>query len=244
MRQSHFDIERICASDPRFALAKRIEFELFGIHCRFATLDDIAKGEMLAYRPFEAASEFYVAWTVHDRLKTAAGIIRLIRHVPSLGLDSFSTIHDARRYGHPPRSLLTPSWEARLASFEPSGMSELASQAIHPSMRRRGAIDELWLHIVDTCLAEGVTWWSAALTVPLFRFYHSMFPTALVAIGDLMPQYVGADSLPVLFHLDHIETNVYRERVRAGYWSHTAPRSRNAEPYVAQSETNLLVNGV
>jgi hypothetical protein len=42
-----------------------------------------------------------------------------------------------------------------------------------------------------------------ALVEPLFRWYKASLPEALCAIGRMIPDYVGADSIPAMLRLDH-----------------------------------------
>ena len=48
-----------------------------------------------------------------------------------------------------------------------------------------------------------------ALVVPLFRFYKSLLPNAIHAIGRVMPDYIGADSVPATLRLTHWEVDQY-----------------------------------
>ncbi|CPZ48848.1 Hypothetical protein ERS075659_00426 [Mycobacteroides abscessus] len=46
-------VERVAASDARFAWAKNVEFAIFGLENDFADDVDIAAGEMVHYRPWD-----------------------------------------------------------------------------------------------------------------------------------------------------------------------------------------------
>jgi hypothetical protein len=211
-----FIVERVNWGEPGYAHARRAEFEIFGIPNRFATPDDIAAGEMLTYRQFERTSEFYLARMAENIGGDIIGVVRLIRHDPALGVASFSTVRDARSYAPPgggsPTCHSAADWAVFFDQIEPYKIAELATQAILPAYRRRGAIEELWRPIIDICRSEGVEYWTVALTVPLFRWYSMMFPNALKPIGRTMLGYVGADSVPGILSINHPDLEAYRQR--------------------------------
>ncbi len=204
-------IERTRWGDPGFAACKRIEYEVFGIANDFTTEADDEAGEMTAYRTWERSSEFYVAYAADpDAADTGAAepvaVVRMLRHDPTLGLDSFSTLRDFRCHrpnGGPEQNHLFPEWEEFFAHADPRQIAELATQAVAPAHRRAGVIERLWRHIIEVGSAEDVRMWTMALVVPLFRWYRAMLPDAVVAIGRVIPDYVGADSIPALVKLDH-----------------------------------------
>ncbi len=209
MRDDALAITRIRADDPAFSSALRWEFEIFGVANDYASRADLAAGRMLWYGPYDASSEFYVA---RDRSGDVVGISRLIRYDPRAGLRSFSTVVDASSYsahGEPARAYLEPAWAEALRQVHPCSIAELATQAIGRRFRRFRAIDALWRAMVAACRAEGVALWTMALVVPLFQFYKALFPQAIEAIGTVMPDYIGADSIPAVLRLGHAEVDTY-----------------------------------
>jgi hypothetical protein len=204
-----FEVTVISASDPRFASALRWEFEIFGLVNGYAAARDIQAGRMTWYERYDSSSEFYVARDAHGEL---AGIVRLIRHDAQRGFSSFSTLVDAGSYsahGEPAQSYLDPGWAAALRALPPSAFAELATQAIVPRFRRFRAMDALWRGMIERCTAQDVELWTMALVVPLFGFYKSLLPRAVHAIGALMPDYIGADSIPALLRITHSEVQAY-----------------------------------
>jgi L-2,4-diaminobutyrate decarboxylase len=209
-KPSHrLSVMRVRATDSGFGDALRHEFRIFGVGNHYASREDIAAERMQWYTRYDAASEFYLA---HDAHGEVAGIARLIRCAERSGLGSFSTLVDARSYsahGEPARAYLDPRWAAAFERIRPDSIAELATQAIAPPYRRFRAIDALWLAMYEACRREGVALWTMALVVPLFQFYKALLPTALEAIGSVMPDYVGADSIPAVLWLDHAEVERY-----------------------------------
>jgi ribosomal protein S18 acetylase RimI-like enzyme len=216
MNGDTWQVLRIGPGDPRFGWARSLEFELFGVANGYASPSDRAAGRMCWYDPYESASEFYVAF---GKASDVVGIARLIRHHPERGMRSFSTVVDAASYAPPggtPRAYIEPQWVRLLEDTSPTAVAELATQAVHRAHRRRGAVDHLWLHMLDASRAEGVELWTMALVVPLYRWYKATFPHALEAIGSTMPDYVGADSVPAVLWLTHAEVDLYRKNFVAG----------------------------
>jgi hypothetical protein len=202
-------VTRITAADPTFATALAWEFQVFGIANGYASCTDVGAGRMAWYARYDAASEFHVA---RDERGNLAGIARLIRHDATLGLRSFSTIADASSYaarGEPARAYLDPAWDAALRRLPPCSIAELATQSIVPRFRRFRAIDALWRSMIDAGRSDGVALWTMALVVPLFRFYKALLPNAVHAIGSVMPDYIGADSVPAVLWLTHGEVEAY-----------------------------------
>jgi hypothetical protein len=213
-------VERIRWGAAGFKAAKKCEFDIFGVSNRFVSSEDVGAGEMLVYRPYERFSEFHVAYREGD---APVGILRLIRYDPSRQLDSFSTLRDARAYSAPgerARCYLSPEWQSFFGSTDPATIAELATQAVLPEYRRRGMVEYLWESIVLACESDGVVMWTMALVVPLFRWYKAMFPNALHCIGELMPGYVGADSLPAMIQISHASVREYRRR----FWEANSER--------------------
>jgi hypothetical protein len=209
IRARALDVTRIGAADPAFAAALDWELHVFGIANGFASRADLAAGRMAWYARYDASSEFYIARDTRGEL---AGIARLIRHDPRLGIDSFSTIVDAGSYsahGEPARTYLDPGWADTLRNVPPRCIAELATQSIVPRYRRFRSIDALWRAMVDACRADGVELWTMALVVPLFHFYKALFPEAIHAIGSVMPDYIGADSVPAALRLTHPAVEAY-----------------------------------
>jgi hypothetical protein len=208
-RDPRIQLTRITSSDPQFAAALFWELQVFGIANGYASSADIAAGRMLWYAKYDATSDFYVA---RDERGELAGMARLIRHDPRLGLRSFSTPVDAASYsahGEPARCYLDPLWSTTLREAPPHTIAELATQAIVPSYRRFRAMDPLWRAMLRDCRADGVELWTMALVVPLFHFYRSLLPEAVTAIGSVMPDYIGADSIPAALRLDHAQVAAY-----------------------------------
>jgi hypothetical protein len=197
-------VERIRWGDPRFAEAKRIEYEIFGLANDFASADDTAAGEIAAYRPWERSSEFYVGYDRHSEEPIA--VVRMLRHDPALGLDSFSTLRDFRRYrpdGGAEVNYLSPEWDAFFTATDPGHIAELATQAVLRPFRGPGVIEQMWRELIEVGRREDVRIWTVALVLSLFRWYSALLPDAVCAIGRPIPDYVGADSIPAMIRLDH-----------------------------------------
>lgn len=198
-------VERVRFGDPGFAQAKRLEYEIFGLANNFTSATDDAAGEMTTYRPWERTSEFHVAYP-RGAGERPIGIARYLRHDPALGMDSFSTLRDFRQYrvdGGPPQNHLFAEWDTFFQSVDPRHVAELATQAVLPGYRGGGVIERVWWNFISASRPEGVRIWTMALVLPLFRWYRSLLPEAVVAIGQMIPDYVGADSVPAMLRLDH-----------------------------------------
>lgn len=63
MRRPTLQVDRIGATDARFQLAKRWEYEIFGLENGYTNGADDAAREMCQYRRWEASSEFYVGFS-------------------------------------------------------------------------------------------------------------------------------------------------------------------------------------
>ncbi|RFZ18492.1 hypothetical protein MML61_00855 [Mycobacterium marinum] len=193
-------IERVAASDPRFGWAKQVEYTVFGLENNFASDADIAAAEMVHYRDWERSSEIFVS------LDTAAphqpvGVLRALRHDPELGLDSFSTLRDARNYPvdeRTRRNFLYPRWSDFFDGIDPRRIAELATQGVLRSARRSGMIEQIWRAFFSSLAADGVDLVTVALVVPLFEWYRQLLPDRLHQIGEILPNYIGADSVPAV----------------------------------------------
>jgi hypothetical protein len=205
----NFEVTVISATDSAFAAALRWEFEIFGVANGYASARDIQAGRMTWYERYDVSSEFHVARDARGEL---AGVARLIRHHAQRGFESFSTLVDAASYsarGEPARNYLDPVSAAALRELPPSAFAELATQSIVPRFRRFRAMDALWRSMIERCRADQVELWTMALVVPLFGFYKSLLPKAIHAIGAVMPDYIGADSVPATLRLTHREVQAY-----------------------------------
>lgn len=215
-----FEVSVVTAADGAFASALRWEFEIFGVANGYASTRDQQAGRMTWYERYDACSEFHVARDARGEL---AGIARLLRHDAQRGFGSFSTLVDAASYsahGEPAQNYLDPDRAAALRELPPSAFAELATQSIAPRFRRFRAMDALWRSMIERCLADRVELWTMALVVPLFGFYKSLLPKAIDAIGAVMPDYIGADSVPATLRLTHREVQAYLNG------SHTAAKER------------------
>jgi hypothetical protein len=215
-------IARIAWGDPRFQAAKNAEFQIFGVANGFVNERDLAAGEMLIYHPYEKSTEFYALSDDSEGSSGYIGIVRFIRFDPDRGSDSFSTLKDARSYsvaGEAPARYLDDAWDSFFCSADPASIAELATQAVVPGFRRRGAVEHMWNALMDVSEKEGVVFWTMALILPLFRWYKAVFPNAVHSIGRVMPQYVGADSVPAVIRIDHPEVKEYQWRFLDGRWS-------------------------
>jgi len=215
MKLADVTIKRIPWGHPEFPLARSAELQVFGVSNNYASADDLRAGQMLAYAPYESHSEFHVA-TVEDGDDQIMGLMRYLRHDPKKGHDSFTTYVDFREWRRSDGSvenLLDPQWQRYLEKHSPEQIAELATQAVLPVWRKQGVVPQLWLSFDSICRLEGVRLWTMALVLPLFEVYRAMFPGAVQAIGRVMPDYVGADSIPALIKLDHPETEAMRQFV-------------------------------
>lgn len=196
-------VERVPASDARFAWAKNVEFTIFGLENDFADDVDIAAGEMVHYRPWERSSEVYVGFTEESR-EHPVGVLRSLRHDPELGFDSFSTLRDARNFrvgGGPAHNYLYPRWDSFFGEVAPERIAELATQGVRKKYRRAGMIEQIWQAFFGSLAADGVQFVTVALVVPLFDWYHHLLPQRLHQIGDILPNYIGADSVPAVLDI-------------------------------------------
>lgn len=201
-------IQRIAWGDPEFAKAKWLEFQIFGVANNFTTAADAEVEEMTVYRPWERSSEFYVAYRTdtQTREERPIAIARYLRHDSTMGIDSFSTLRDFRCYrarDGRTRNYLFSDWDTFFSEIDPHHIAELATQAVLPRYRRFGVMEAIWRRFARDSEDDGVRIWTMALVVPLFRWYKAMLPNALHAIGQLIPDYVGADSIPAMLALDH-----------------------------------------
>ena len=207
--QAGLSVSLVRHDDEAFADCLRHEFEVFGLANDYASSADLRAGRMTWYEPYDRSSEFYLA---RDERGTVTAISRLIRHDPARGIDSFSTVVDGQSYapyGGAPRCYLHRVWRDRMARTDPATVAELATQAIVPNHRRFRGIDSLWRSMRHACRVEGVELWTMALVIPLFKFYKALVPSAIHAMGDVMPNYIGADSVPAVLLLDHPEVGAY-----------------------------------
>lgn len=193
-------VERIRASDGRFPWAKSVEYEIFGLENDYADESDIAALEMVHYRPWEKYSEIFVSFT-DDAPDKPVGVLRALRADPELGLDSFSTLHDGRNYavgGDPARNYIYPRWNSFFEGIAPQRVAELATQGVRKKYRRVGMIEQLWQAFFGSLAADGVEFVTVALVVPLFEWYSQLLSDRIQQIGDVMPLYIGADSVPAV----------------------------------------------
>ncbi|MGH3724157.1 MAG: hypothetical protein ACRDUS_08500 [Mycobacterium sp.] len=197
-------VERIRASDARFPWAKDVEYSIFGLENDFADNADIAAGEMVHYRAWERSSEIYVGFSALSS-EVPVGVLRSLRSDPELGFDSFSTLRDARNYrpaGGPARNYLYPRWDSFFDGVAPERIAELATQGVRKKHRRAGMIEQIWQEFFGSLMAEGVQFVTVALVVPLFDWYHHLLPDRLHQIGDILPNYIGADSVPAVLDIN------------------------------------------
>ncbi|WP_078278394.1 hypothetical protein [Mycobacteroides franklinii] len=193
-------VERVAATDARFGWAKNVEFSIFGLENDFADAVDIAAGEMVHYRPWERSSEIYVGFSAESP-EHPVGVLRSLRHDPELGLASFSTLRDARSYRDgtkDARNYLYPHWDSFFGGVAPERIAELATQGVRKKHRRAGMIEQIWREFFGGLAAEGVQFVTVALVVPLFDWYQHLLPDRLHQIGDILPNYIGADSVPAV----------------------------------------------
>lgn len=193
-------VERVPASDARFGWAKHVEFAIFGLENDFADEVDIAAGEMVHYRPWERSSEIYVGFSGESSEHPVA-VLRSLRHDPELGLDSFSTLRDARNFrdgNKTARNYLYPQWDSFFGGVAPERVAELATQGVRKKHRRAGTIEQIWREFFGGLAAEGVQFVTVALVVPLFEWYQHLLPDRLHQVGEVLPNYIGADSVPAV----------------------------------------------
>ena len=197
-------VDRLRADDERFGWAKTVEYEIFGAQNAFTSADDRAAGEMTHYRRWEQSSEFYVSFD--DQAPHApVAVLRALRWNPRLGLDSFSTLRDSRQFRAPDgstRSFLHPTWDAFFANRDPRQIAELATQGVRKGRRRAGAMEQIWRAFFDDLVREGVELVTVALVVPLFEWYRELLGDRIHQIGDILPDYIGADSVPAVIDID------------------------------------------
>jgi L-2,4-diaminobutyrate decarboxylase len=203
MTQKLMCVERVRASDARFPWAKNVEYTIFGAENNFATESDVAAGEMMHYRTWERASEIFISFPAGSP-ELPAGVLRALRYDPELGLDSFSTLRDGRNYPVDEgvtRDFLYPRWSAFFDGVAPQRIAELATQGVRKKYRRAGMIEQIWQAFFGSLATEGVELVTAALVVPLFEWYRLLLPERIHQIGDILPNYIGADSVPVVIDI-------------------------------------------
>jgi L-2,4-diaminobutyrate decarboxylase len=195
-------VERVRASDARFRWAKNVEYTIFGAENNFASESDVAAGEMVHYRTWERASEIFVSFPAES--PEPAAVLRALRYDPELGLDSFSTLRDGRNYlvaDGTSRDFIYPRWSAFFDDVAPERIAELATQGVRKKFRRAGMIEQIWHAFFGSLATEGVEFVTAALVVPLFEWYRLLLPERIHQIGEILPNYIGADSVPVVIDI-------------------------------------------
>jgi len=206
MQKPTLQVERISAADPRFHLAKRWEYEIFGLENGYTHSTDDAVREMCQYRRWEASSEFFVGFTDAARAHPVA-VLRALRFDPALGIDSFSTVCDARAYTDQygvKENMLFREWQEFFATTSPNTIAELATQAVRRAHRTSGVIEQVWTQLFSTLAADDVRYVTVALVVPLFSWYQALIGDAISQIGLILPNYVGADSVPAIVDLHRL----------------------------------------
>ncbi|MCM6772533.1 hypothetical protein NDR87_00380 [Nocardia sp. CDC159] len=188
-------VRRIRPGDSAFARAKRWEYEVFGRENGYTCPADDAAGEMTHYRRWESSSEFYLGFA--GSAAEPAVVLRALRADTALGLNSFSTLADLG-------DGLDPPWARRFAATAPETVAELATQAVRRAHRGAGVMEQVWARFADELTAEGVRYLTVALVVPLFDWYRMVFGTAIDRIGPLLPDYIGADSIPAVIDLHRL----------------------------------------
>ncbi|WP_066902437.1 hypothetical protein [Mycolicibacterium houstonense] len=192
-------VDRVRPDDERFGWAKGVEYRIFGLENDYASESDIAAGEMVHYRPWERSSEIFVGFS--EDSDEPVGVLRALRADTDLGLDSFSTLRDGRRYapaGGVPRNFLYPEWNSFFDDIAPERIAELATQGVRKKHRRVGMIEQIWQVFFGSLAADGVDYVTVALVVPLFEWYSQLLSTRIHQIGEVMPDYIGADSVPAV----------------------------------------------
>ncbi|MHC9292147.1 hypothetical protein ACRCUN_06740 [Mycobacterium sp. LTG2003] len=187
-------IDRIDSSDERFGRAKRWEYQVFGKECGYAGGDDDAAGEMCHFRRWEQSSEFFVGLGGHEQ---PVGIARALRANPDLGIDSFSTAYVAAQ-----ANLIYRDWQAFFATVSSSRVAELATHAVVASHRKTGVSEQLWGYLAQTLSSGGVRYVTTALAAPLFERYQARMGDAIEQFGDILPGYLGVDSVPAVIDLE------------------------------------------
>ncbi len=199
MSSPELTVRRIRFGENGFGLAKAWEYEIFGRENGYTAAADDAAGEMLHYRRWERSSEFHLGF-VGERPEPVA-VLRALRCDTALGHNSFSTLADV---GH----AMFPEWSRRFDRIAPDTVAELATQAVRRSHRGRGAIEQVWSRFVGQLTEEGVRYLTVALVVPLFDWYRQVFGAAVTAIGPILPDYVGADSIPAVIDLNPLISRI------------------------------------
>lgn len=192
-------VDHVRPDDERFGWAKKVEYTIFGLENDYASEADIAAGEMVHYRQWERTSEIFVG--LREDSDEPVGVLRGLRADAELGLDSFSTLRDGRNYaaaGRPARNYLYPEWNSFFDDIAPERIAELATQGVLKKHRRVGMIEQIWQAFFGTLAADGVDYVTMALVVPLFEWYSQLLSTRIHQIGEIMPDYIGADSVPAV----------------------------------------------
>ncbi|MGV0804549.1 hypothetical protein [Mycolicibacterium setense] len=195
-------VDRVRPDDARFGWAKGVEYTIFGLENGWASESDIAAGEMVHYQQWERSSEIFVG--ISEDSDEPVGVLRALRADTELGLGSFSTLRDGRRYavaGGPARNFLYPEWNSFFEDIAPERIAELATQGVCKKRRRVGMIEQIWQAFFGSLAADGVDYVTVALVVPLFEWYSQLLSTRIHQIGEIMPDYIGADSVPAVIDI-------------------------------------------
>lgn len=135
-------------------------------------------------------------------------VLRALRWDPALGMDSFSTVRDTRAYPNrhgAEENMLFPDWQQFFSKTAPNVIAELATQAVRRTHRTTGVIEQVWRQFFSTLAADDVRYVTVALVVPLFDWYRRLIGDAISQIGLVLPDYVGADSVPAIVDLHRLD---------------------------------------
>jgi hypothetical protein len=100
--------------------------------------------------------------------------------------------------------MLFREWQEFFSNTSPNTIAELATQAVRRSRRTPGVIEQVWTQFFSTLAAEEVRYVTVALVVPLFSWYRTLIGDAISQIGQILPNYVGADSVPAIVDLHRL----------------------------------------
>ena len=184
-----------------FAEAERAEYECFGVVNDYLSDEDVAAGVVTAYAAQRHSSRFFIL----ESEDAVIGTCRLLNYDPSLGWASFTTPRD---FGHWPvgptgRSYFDPAFSAQMEQGDPATFAELATLALMPGHRGLTNMLHLLGAVYERTHADGIEFWTMALVKSVLRMLQRQFPGAISIVGSMIPDYIGADSWPCTFELNH-----------------------------------------
>jgi hypothetical protein len=216
----------IGADSRLFGYAEGLEFEIFGENNGWTSEADRAVRRMTVYDEFRSRSEFVVSFDA-DRDADADGrlrplaVTRLVHVDRAVGFTSLPLGRDYHlTYGLETRgsSLLDEQWLAEFAD-RTEGTTEIATQA-KARVATTAAVLATWAAWYERLEVVGSRYMVMAIVPWLYSQYARVGGGAIHTIGELLEDYVGADSLPAEVDLRHADVAVFRRRFEPRFRAH------------------------